>query len=208
MFRVLIKKGKRELKKPKYFTFLIPLIILSIFIPSAHTGSNPVKFEVIKDFPDVMYAGSYYEAEFHVENYRSVNIEAGINITICGPDLVGGEFQINMTFNDIKVELEEVQAGVFNHESFTIPNNFEGNLIVGVYSVPNIKPANYTLQINLYAEIGEETFTPSFPCYIYVIVACIIVTIISIIIILKKRTPKRKNVDQKHLQKRRLLKND
>ena len=132
------------------------MLVLSISVSLGYASDpGPVKFEVVRDFPDVMYAGSYYEAEYSVVNVANRDIYAGLNFTVFGPDLIGGEFKVNMSFNGVEAELEEVKPGVFRYEPFTVPAKSTGTLVLGVYSVPNLKPDNYTLETNLYIRVGH-----------------------------------------------------
>jgi len=135
---------------------LFALLALSLLVSLVSAEDpGPVKFTVVEDFPSPMYGGGYYEAEYSVRNVANRSMWAGVNLTVAGPSLEGGEFTVNMTFNEVPLECGEVEPGVFQSEQFWIAAKSENALFVGVLLAPNVLPAEYNLTTNLYIMVGR-----------------------------------------------------
>jgi len=136
------------------------ILALSLFMsPTALApGPGSVKFKVVEDFPELIYAGSTYEAEYLLENMANRPASVTFNLLVEGPDLEGGEFTVTMFLDGFDLEVYETEPGEFFPENIIwreLEPKAEISLVVGVTSVPNVLPAEYTLTTELRILAGK-----------------------------------------------------
>jgi len=135
------------------------LLVLSLSVSLSYASDpGPVKFTVVKDFPDVMYAGRDYEAEYLLENVANRRVPVAFNVTIEGPDLRRGEFTVSMTLDDESLDVYEALLGVFrvkHDQELWLDPKSRSSLLVGVSSVPNLKPDKYEITVELCILVGR-----------------------------------------------------
>ena len=137
------------------------LLVLSLSVSLGYAADpGPVKFTVVKDFPDVMYAGRDYEAEYLLENVANRRVPVAFNVTIENPahDLSRGEFTVSMTLDNKSLDVYEALPGVFrvkHDEELWLDPKSRSSLLVGVSSVPNLKPDKYEITVELCTLVGK-----------------------------------------------------
>lgn len=107
--------------------------------------SGGLILELIEWWPDVICAGSTYNASFSVTNPNGTQIETVFNLTI-EPDVGMGEWHVGMWLNEFLLDVLEVD-GTFRSENVFIEPYSYNVLVVEVTSVPNVYPGDYTFTL-------------------------------------------------------------
>ncbi|MBA7507034.1 hypothetical protein ES706_05750 [subsurface metagenome] len=130
-------------------------IAVTIFSVSAsENGAEPIwKFEVIKDFPSTICAGSTYEARYRFGSTADKPILVVMRFGIDGPDIGLGEWSVEATMNGDSMEVTEnlENAGTFTF-GHRVGSNSTGDVTVRVSSLLNILPTQYTFTFEFWSE--------------------------------------------------------
>lgn len=125
-------------------------------------------FQVVIKFPESMYAGSIYEAQFRFRNIASREVPIAIRFLIDGHDIGMKEWFVNITIDNASVECYEVEPGVFNSTEYNVSGEDWHDLRIKISSLPSILPSAYNFTLELYSiklEVPTEIVPTPTPLY-------------------------------------------
>jgi len=110
-------------------------------------------FHVVTNFPETMYAGSTYETHYRFRNITKKEVLVTVRFIIEGPEIEPGEWSVDVTIDRDAVGCVEADPGIFEpnvDEYFVSPKSWH-DIRVCVLSRPDIRPAAYTLTMELHS---------------------------------------------------------
>lgn len=136
----------------------LPLLVVSLVggaLVSAR-GAEIVAtrgFHVVTNFPETMYAGSTCETYYRFRNITKQEVQVMVRFIIEGPEIGPGEWSVYVTIDGDAVGCVEADPGIFEpnvDEYFVSPKSWH-DIRVCVLSRPDIRPAAYTLTMELHS---------------------------------------------------------
>ena len=115
--------------------------------------TGPIRnFEVVKDLPSTMYAGSTYEAHYRFDSIADEPVPVTVLLSIEGPDIGLGEWFVSATLNGDRVDVSENRENAGNFTlSCEVGANSTNDVVIRVSSLPNVLPALYTFTMELWS---------------------------------------------------------